>query len=141
MVTIMDEIRNSEDDDWIGITSAQDRRDLESICAYSQLQLKVIPPEHDIVAVTILMGASHLAPDTTLPLLVVRHFDPGDSRDPHRMFNDGPSEGSIDIKQTTVRCNADIFAMFSDFAIELKRRSYTAELVEPWPAFPDAPEN
>ncbi|VWB98243.1 hypothetical protein BPS26883_04753 [Burkholderia pseudomultivorans] len=137
MGTIMDEIRDSEDDDWIGIAAAHDRKDMGSLRAYLQLQAKAIPKHHEIVTVTILMRASHLKPDVRLPLLVVEHFDPGDSPDPRALYEDG----DVKVEKTTVQCDSHIFDAFSDFTIELKRRGYSAETLRPWPVWPDAPEN
>ncbi|KWI50258.1 hypothetical protein WT72_24090 [Burkholderia pseudomultivorans] len=137
MNTIMDRIRESEDDDWIGIAAAQDRKDLESLRAHLQLHAKAIPQHHEIVTVTILMRASHLEPGMRLPLLVVEHFDPGDSPDPRALYEDG----DVKVEKTTVQCDAHIFDTFADFTIELKRRGYSAETIQPWPVWPDAPEN
>ncbi|MEY8173763.1 hypothetical protein [Burkholderia multivorans] len=137
MGTIMDEIHDSEDDDWIGIAAAQDRKDMGSLRAYLQLQTKAIPEHHEIVVVRIVLKASHLDPDAQLPLLVVEHFDPEGAADPRAMVENGDAK----LEKTTVRCDAGIFDVFSDFTIHLKRRGYTAETIEPWPVFPDEPEN
>lgn len=138
MGTIMDQIQDSEDDDWIGIAAAQDRKDMESFRAYLQPHAKAIPPHHEIVAVRIVMRTSQLKPHVRLPLLVVQHFDPGDARDPRTLY----ASGDVELEKTIVHCDTRIFDAFSDFTIDLKRRGYSAETILPEPVWEeDYPEN
>jgi hypothetical protein len=126
MRTLEEEFRDS-DDDWHGLAYGHDRKDADSIRAYLQHHAKCIPPGHVIVGITIVMRASYQPRSVHTPFLRVMHFDAGDSTDPPSMFRKGLDDGTIELKQTVIQCDNNLFLAFSDFVIELTARGYDVE--------------
>ncbi|MBR8137204.1 hypothetical protein [Burkholderia cenocepacia] len=128
--TIEEEFRDS-DDDWLGFASGQERRDGNSLRDYLQRYAKVIPIEHVIVSIEIVLRASYPTGSVPAPCLHITHFDPGHSVDPARLFRTSLETGEhVELKSTSLPFDDELFQVFSDFRIELTARGYFVEPID-----------
>lgn len=128
--TIEEEFRDS-DDDWFGLASAQERKDGNSLRDYLQRHAKVIPIEHVVAHIEIVLRASCPMGSAPAPVLLITHFDPGHSTDPGKLYRTSYDTGErIELKQTAVPFDNELFQVFSDFRIELTARGYYVEPID-----------